>query len=112
MTDGDEMRVCICCSLIVLLVTVRVCLHPSLRVVPLSCRCGTQANATLTELNIGHQDPPGIGAAGEAALVAALQVRHVPIDRSMAPQPFSPMMMTAIWMEEIMVRSGYRSKGG
>jgi hypothetical protein len=36
-----------------------------------------QVNATLTEMDIRKQDSPGvIGAAGEAALVAALQVRR------------------------------------
>ncbi len=34
-----------------------------------------QVNATLTKLNIDTQERPGIGAEGEAALVAALQVR-------------------------------------
>ena len=38
-----------------------------------------QVNATLTRLAIIEQDPP-IGAAGEAALVAALQVRCPSID--------------------------------
>ena len=38
-----------------------------------------QVNATLTKLNIDNQRP-GIGAAGEAALVAALQVRCPSID--------------------------------
>jgi hypothetical protein len=36
--------------------------------------CCMQVNTTLTTLNISEQDPP-IGAEGEAALVAALQVR-------------------------------------
>ena len=62
-----------------------------------------QVNTTLTELDISEQDPP-IGAAGEAALVAALQVRWPSINRTRAPVHMHADLHDVVWFTH---RTGY-----
>ena len=63
-----------------------------------------QVDTTLTNLDIHPQDPP-IGAAGEAALVPALQVRCPSINHTRAPVRMHADLHDVVWYT---YRTGHR----